>query len=516
MNSERSRLGLVIAGLLLGIFVSAMDNTIVATATGNIVAHLGGLDKIVWITAAYMLTEMSGMPIFGKLSDMYGRKRFFAFGLIAFLIGSILCGTAQNMDQLALYRAIQGVGGGALMPIAFTIIFDIVPPEQSGKFSGMFGAVFGIASIFGPLLGAYITEHMSWRWVFYINVPIGIVAFLLVTLGYHESRRHGKQVIDWVGIVTLVPAVASFMFALEFGGAQYPWNSPEIIGGFVVAAVLFAVFLGNERRAREPVVSFHMFRKRAFASSNIVGILSGSAYIVAVVYVPIYIQGVRGGSAMTAGLELLPMMLGSSVTAPVAGQLANRMTYRSVLWPFCVLFFAGIYLLSRLAGTTPTWQLLLVMLMVGFGIGPFFSVIGMAAMGDFDDRNRGAASSTNAFVRELGMAVGIVIYGVVQKHAFESDVAVAFRNLGAYADRLRGMDPRAILTPTTRSQIPVPIVEKLSHAMNASIHTTFVWDLIPAGVTMLAILWMGKARFQGKSATVPASDVKLGELEPNG
>lgn len=250
-----------------------------------------------------MVTEMAGMPIVGKLSDMYGRKRFFVFGLVVFLLGSMLCGTAHNMDELAVYRAIQGIGGGALTPVAFTIIFDVVPREQAGKFSGMFGAVFGLASIFGPLLGAYITQDVNWRWVFYLNVPLGVVTFILIYFYYHESPRHTRQAIDWLGIITLVPAIVFLMFALEFGGNQYAWGSLEILGAFFIAFLLFGLFLVVEAKAKEPIISFHMFRNRVFAASNLVGLLSGSAYIVAVIYVPIFIQGTLGGSAINAGLN---------------------------------------------------------------------------------------------------------------------------------------------------------------------------------------------------------------------
>ena len=255
------------------------------------------------------------------------------------------------MTELAIYRAIQGIGGGALMPIAFTIIFDVVPPEEQGKFSGFFGAVFGMASIFGPLLGAYITQHWSWRLVFYINVPIGAIAFLLILFAYRESARHGRQVIDWLGIFTLVPGVTALTFALEFGGQTYPWNSAPILAGFALAAALLALFFVVELRAKEPVVSLHLFRKRSFAISNVAGILSGSAYIVAVVWVPIYVQGVRGGSPIDAGLFLLPMMVGSSVTAAMAGRWASRASYRAVLLPFALVFGIGIALLWGSART---------------------------------------------------------------------------------------------------------------------------------------------------------------------
>ncbi|MBE3570431.1 MAG: MFS transporter, partial [Bacillales bacterium] len=306
MSKKESNIVWVVAGLLLGIFVAAIDNTIVATAMATIVADLGGLDKFVWVTSAYMVAEMAGMPIFGKLSDMYGRKRFFIFGLIVFLVGSMLCGIAQNIVQLSLFRAIQGIGGGALVPIAFTIMFDLFPPEKRGKMGGFFGAVFGLSSIFGPLLGAYITDYFDWRWVFYINIPLGLLSFFFVTFFYRESPMHAKQKIDWWGVVTLVPAIVCLMFALELGGNQYEWSSRVIIGLFSAFAVLFLLFLYVETKANEPIVSYHMFRKRLFAASNLVGFFSGATYIVATVYIPIFIQGVIGGSATNSGLVLLP------------------------------------------------------------------------------------------------------------------------------------------------------------------------------------------------------------------
>src|SRR5690349_13060410 len=207
MNAKQGNLKLVLAGLLLAILMASMDNTIVATAMGTIVGELGGLDKFVWVTSAYMVAEMAGMPIFGKLSDMFGRKMFFVFGLIVFLIGSILCGTAESIIQLSIYRAIQGIGGGALIPIAFTIMFDTVPVEKRGKLGGLFGAVFGLSSIFGPLLGAYITDYINWHWVFYVNIPLGLLALAFIVFFYKESPVHAKQKIDWWGAVTLVGSI---------------------------------------------------------------------------------------------------------------------------------------------------------------------------------------------------------------------------------------------------------------------------------------------------------------------
>lgn len=319
MIAKESKTGFVVAGLLLGLLMASMDNTIVATAMGTIVSEMGGMDKFVWVTSAYMVATMAGMPIFGKLSDMYGRKRFYIFGLAVFLLGSILCGTAGSMIELSVYRAIQGIGGGALMPIAFTIIFDIFPPEKRGKMTGLFGAVFGTSSVFGPLLGAYITEYFGWHWVFYINVPIGLLSLLFISLHYKESLAHNKQSIDWWGAITLVGAVVSLMFALELGGNQYAWDSVQIIALFAVFVILFAAFIAVERKAAEPIISFAMFRKRLFAASNGVALLYGSAFIIATIYIPIFIQGVFGGSATNSGLLLTPMMLGSVAAARSEG-----------------------------------------------------------------------------------------------------------------------------------------------------------------------------------------------------
>lgn len=299
MHTKESNMKLVVVGLLLGILMSAMDNTIVASAMGTIVSELGGLDKIVWVTSAYMVMVMAGTPIFGKLSDMYGRKRFFIFGLIVFLAGSALCGTAASITQLSIYRAIQGIGGGALMPIAFTIVFDIYPPEKRGKLTGLFGAVFGISSVIGPLLGAYITDYLSWQWVFYINLPIGIIAFVLIAMYYKESVSHAKQRIDWGGAFTLVGSIICLMFALELGGNQYTWDSATILGLFAGFAVLLVIFIFIERSAAEPVISFAMFGKRLFATSSLIGLFYGSTFIVATVYIPIFVQGLTAAPQPT-------------------------------------------------------------------------------------------------------------------------------------------------------------------------------------------------------------------------
>ncbi|WP_442604435.1 MDR family MFS transporter [Paenibacillus sp. KN14-4R] len=478
---------------MLGIFVAAIDNTIVATAMGTIVSDLGGMDKFVWVTSAYMVAEMASMPIFGKLSDMYGRKRFFMFGIIMFLIGSVLCGFAQSIEQLAVFRAIQGIGGGALMPIAFTIIFDVFPVEKRGKMGGLFGAVFGLSSIFGPLLGAYITDYLSWHWVFFINVPIGIVALVFIGMFYKESLQHAKQKIDWWGATTLIAAIVCLMFALELGGNKYAWDSTQILSLFAGFAVMFIAFLVIETKVEEPIISFPMFRNRLFAGSTIVGLLYGAGFIVAAVYIPIFIQGVTGGSATNSGLILLPMMLGTTVSAQLGGFLSTKMSYRNIMIIFTLIFITGMVLLSTITQDTSRTTITMFMIVLGLGTGASFSVLGMAGIHHFDAAQRGAANSTIAFVRSFGMTVGITIYGIIQRNAFTTKMTDAFGGGNGAPGNLGG-DPREMLDPVKRSEIPSFVLDKITSALSSSIAQTFMWAIVPAVLTFVFAFWMSNDR----------------------
>lgn len=490
MIRKTNRTVWVVAGLLLSILMSSMDNTILATSMGTIVGELGGLDKFVWVMSAYMIAEMAGMPIFGKLSDMYGRKRFFVFGILMFMIGSALCGTADSIIELSLYRAVQGVGGGALIPVAFTIMFDTVPPDQRGKLMGLFGAVFGLSSIFGPLLGAYITDSISWHWVFYVNIPLGLLALLLIATCYHETVQHTKQRVDWLGAAALVGTVVCLMFALELGGKTYAWNSPHILGLLGGAVLLAAAFVAAERRAAEPVISFGMFRNRLFASSNLIAILSGAAYIVASVYIPIFMQGVLGGSATHSGQVLLPMMLGSVVSATSGGFVMNRLSYRTILLSTLALLVAGTGLLTTLSTDTPRLVITLYMILVGLGIGASFSVLTNAAIHSLPAHQRGSANATLNFLRSLGMALGVTIFGILQSHDMTRRLTNSFEAGGmAVPEGMDFRDPHALMASASRSLIPENALDAIISGLAASISGVFAWGLIPA-VLALAAAWM--------------------------
>ncbi|MCR8656754.1 MDR family MFS transporter [Paenibacillus endoradicis] len=496
-----NNIGVILAGLLLAILMASMDNTIVATAIGTIVGDLGGFDKLMWVTSAYLVAEMAGMPIFGKLSDMYGRKRFFIFGIVVFMIGSALCGTADTIIELSIYRAIQGIGGGALMPIAFTIMFDVVAPDKRGKMGGLFGTVFGISSIFGPLLGAYITDQIHWSWIFYINLPLGLIAFVMIAFFYKESVQRSKQKIDYLGAITLVASIVCLMFALELGGKQYAWDSSMILGLFTAFAVLIFGFIFIERRAQEPIITFSMFKSRLYTTSNAMALFAGAAFITASIYIPIFIQGVLGGSATNSGLVLLPMMLGSVVTAAGGGSFLAKFKYRSIMIPTLALLVIGIALLTTLTTDSSRFIVTIFMVMVGLGIGASFSVLSNAAIHGFSARQRGSASSTLNFMRSLGMTLGITVFGIIQSHMFTNKLTAVFGG-GQSMEGVDLSDPRKILTPETRSQIPEQVLDKITEALSSSIVQTFAWAIIPSVIALLAAFAMSKEKFD------PASELE--------
>ncbi|WP_025026459.1 MDR family MFS transporter [Caldalkalibacillus mannanilyticus] len=500
MVSEDSNRKLVIAGLLLGILMAAMDNTIVATAMGTIVSDLGGFDRFVWVTAAYMVAVMAGMPIYGKLSDMYGRKRFFVFGLSAFLFGSVLCGMAQTMEQLIIFRAIQGIGGGALLPIAFTIVFDLFPPQNRGKMTGLLGAVFGTASVLGPLLGALITDLISWHWIFYINVPIGVLALFFIVRYYKETHEHSKHKIDWSGAITLIISVVSLMFALELGGRAYAWDSIQIISLFSIFTVFLVLFFLVERKVDEPIISFWMFKNRLYATSQIIAFLYGGTFIILAVFVPIFVQAVGGGSATNAGFVLTPMMLGSVVGSMIGGMSQTKTSFRNLMIVSVIFFFLGMFLLSGMSQDTARGLLIFYMVIAGFGVGFSFSLLPSASIHHIEPRFRGSANSTNAFIRSLGMTIGVTIFGAIQNKVFNNNIQ-AFENVqdlydASGAPLIDLKEPQQIFQPDQRALLPDTIVDQIAAAIASSITYTFLLALIPISLAAITILFMGNTRVE--------------------
>ncbi len=343
----------IMSGLMLGMLLAALDQTIVATALPTIVGDLGGLNHLSWVVTAYLVASTVTTPLYGKFSDIYGRKRTFQFAIVVFLFGSALAGLSQSMIELIAFRGLQGIGAGGLMTLAMTIIGDVVPPRQRGRYQGYMGAVFALASVIGPLLGGFFVDQLSWRWVFYVNIPVGAVALVVTSIVLDLPYTRMVHRIDWAGTVLLVSAVGSILLAVTWGGTQYAWGSPIIIALGVVGAILLVAFVAVERRAAEPVLPLYLFRNRVFAVSTATMFIVGLAMFGGIIYLPLFLQVVGRKSATSAGLLLLPLILGIVFTSILSGRVISR-TGRYKAFPVVgmLVMSLGLYLLSTMGPTT--------------------------------------------------------------------------------------------------------------------------------------------------------------------
>jgi len=498
MDVNKSNTKLVVAGLLLGLFMAALDQTIVSTAMTTIIKKLGGLESFIWVYSAYMIAMVVSTPIFGKLSDMYGRKRFFLAGLILFLLGSILCGTAQNMDQLIVYRALQGIGGGALMPIVFTIIFDLFPAEKRGKMMGLFGAVFGVSSVFGPIMGGAITDYLSWRWIFYINVPIGLLSVYFIATAYHETKSTRKQSIDWAGAVLLTGAILCLMFGLELGGTEgWAWDSAQTISLFVGSAAMLALFLWAESVAKDPIIQLSLFRTRLFTSSMAVCLLYGGIMIASATYIPIYIQGVFHKTATETSSVLTPMMLGVVLSSQIGGRIASRFRYRDVMLVSALTLLVGSYLLGFVMDVeTSRLVITAFMVIIGLGMGVSFSLLNIATLGAVPPQYKGSASSLITFFRTIGSAIGVTVFGTLQKHSFQQGVQEVPGLSPEAAGQIKG--GQALLDPVIQERMGLSpdIVSGLLAKLADSILYIFQWSTLLPVLALAFVLLMGRARME--------------------
>ncbi|SFK74377.1 drug resistance transporter, EmrB/QacA subfamily [Paenibacillus sp. 1_12] len=511
MVNKKSNVRLTIVGLMLGLLLASLDQTIVSTAMPTIVGEFGGLDKFVWVFSAYLIANVVSMPIFGKLSDMYGRKKFFLLGLVVFMVGSALCGTSTSMFELIVYRAIQGIGGGALLPITFTIVFDLFPPEKRGKMQGLFGAVFGISSVLGPLAGAYFTDYVNWKWIFFINLPLGVVSFLLITLFYHASLPNNpNQKIDWWGTITFAASVLCLMFGLELGGKEFAWNSLQSYSLFSGFVVLLALFLWIETKVSDPVVPLKLFRNKLFTASMGASLFYGAILMSAASYIPLFIQGVYQGSASSAGQVLTPMMLGVVVSSVFGGRFISKLPYRNILLVSCALLLVATSLLSTLSYYSPEWVqslygifggtapqltprslVIVYMILMGLGIGASFPVVSMSSLHNVGFEFRGTVTSMVSFFRSIGSAIGVTVLGTVQTSALTSRLTELLPG-----SNMTQIDPRALLQPEVRAKIPPQVLEKLTVGLADSISIVFQCTLIMAVAALICILLMGKAKME--------------------
>jgi EmrB/QacA subfamily drug resistance transporter len=475
----------VMGGLMAGMFLAALDQSIVGTALPRITSDLGGLDKLSWVVTAYLLTSTASTPLWGKISDLYGRRIIFQAAIVTFLVGSLLAGMAQNMGELIGFRAIQGLGGGGLMALAFATMGDVVPPRERGRYGGYFGAVFGTSSVLGPVLGGWFADGPGWRWIFYINIPVGILALVITSAALRIPHVRREHSIDYLGAGTIMAAVSSLLLFTSWAGPQHGWGSPlalTLLGAGVVLAVLF-VFV--ELRAAEPIIPMDLFRNSVFTTSNLFGFIIGFAMFGALIFMPIYLQVVDGMSPTASGLAMLPMMIGLFSTSVPSGILMSR-TGRYKIFPIAgaSVVLGGLLLLSLLEVGTPYWQTGLSLFVLGAGLGLTMQVIMTVVQNSVDRQHMGAATSTVTFFRSMGGTFGAAVFGAI----LTSRLAVHLADeLGGTGGAAVAANPDQMTNDVQAIQaLPEPVHTHVLNAFAGSLHDVFLWAT-PAVVVALAV-----------------------------
>jgi EmrB/QacA subfamily drug resistance transporter len=404
----------VFSGLLLAMLLAALDSTIVATALPTVVGELGGLSHLAWVVTAYLLAQTVVTPLYGKLGDLYGRKVILQSAIILFLLGSALCGMSQTMMQLVIFRAIQGLGGGGLMVTAQAVVGDIVPPRDRGRYQGIFGAVFGVSSVAGPLLGGYFTTHLSWRWIFYINLPLGLLALGVIAVTLPRRPERVSHAVDYVGAGLLAVGLSAIILFTDLGGITYPWASPPMLGLAALAVATLAGFVWAERRAAEPVLPLRLFANRTFTLTVLVGLVVGIAMFGSVTYLPLFLQVVNGATPTGSGLQMVPMMGGMLFTSILSGQLISRWgRYRVFPIIGTAVMALGLFLLSRMDAGTSVARASFDMMVLGLGLGMVMQVLVIAVQNSVDYRDLGVGTSGATLFRLIGGSLGTAVFGAI-------------------------------------------------------------------------------------------------------
>ena len=510
---QRRGVRLTFGALMLVLLLAALDQTIVATALPTIVADLGSVSSLSWVVTAYLLASTVVGPLYGKLGDLYGRKTVLQTAIVIFLVGSALCGTSQSMSELIAFRALQGLGGGGLLVVIIAAVGDIIAPRDRGRYQGYFGAVFGLATVIGPLLGGFFVDNLSWRWIFYVNLPIGLAALGVIAIAFQARVNRVSHRIDYLGAVLLAGGLAAVVLFTSLGGTTYPWGSARTIALIVIGIVLLAAFALAETRAEEPILPLEIFRNRVFSVTSAVGFIIGVALFGAITYLPLYLQNVKGRSPTISGLLLTPLVGGVLVTSITSGNLISRFgRYRPFPIVGTALMAIGLFLLSRLHVGTPVLTTALDMLVVGLGLGSVMQVLVLAAQNAVDYRFLGVVTAGSTLFRQIGGSIGVSVFGAIFANRLASNLA--------------GKIPAGVRTPTSADpaavkRLPPPIHSAYVTAVTAALRPIF---LVAAGaaVVAFALAWLlpelrlratARAEGVGEGFASPRDDDAMREIE---